>query len=115
MYQLSRSEGFGEEVKRRIMLGTFVLSSGYYDAYYRKGQQVRTLINRDFVEAFERVDLILTPTTPTPAFRFGEKTGDPISMYLSDIFTAGANISGVPGISVPFGVDDASGMPLGAQ
>ena len=115
MYQLSRSEGFGPEVQRRIMLGTFVLSSGYYDAYYRKGQQVRTLINRDFEEAFGRVDLILTPTTPTPAFRFGEKTGDPLAMYLSDIFTAGANISGVPAISVPFGRDEATGMPLGAQ
>lgn len=115
MYQMSRSEGFGPEVQRRIMLGTFVLSSGYYDAYYRKGQQVRTLISRDFEEAFAKVDLILTPTAPTPAFRFGEKTGDPISMYLSDIFTAGANISGVPGISVPFGRDEATGMPLGAQ
>lgn len=115
MYELSRSEGFGTEVKRRIMLGTFVLSSGYYDAYYKKGQQLRTLISRDFEKAFAEVDLILSPTTPTPAFRFGEKTDDPIEMYLSDIFTAAANISGVPAISVPCGTDPETGMPLGAQ
>ena len=115
MYEMSRSEGFGPEVKRRIMLGTFVLSSGYYDAYYRKAQQVRTLIKRDFDRAFESVDLILTPTAPTAAFRFGEKTADPIAMYLSDIFTAAANIAGVPAISVPFGADAASGLPLGVQ
>ena len=115
MYEMSRSEGFGEEVKRRIMLGTFVLSSGYYDAYYKKGQQLRTLISRDFEQAFSEVDLILSPTTPSPAFKFGEKTDDPISMYLSDIFTAAANISGVPGISVPCGRDGETGMPIGAQ
>ncbi len=115
MYELSRSEGFGPEVKRRIMLGTFVLSSGYYDAYYKKGQQLRTLISQDFEKAFTEVDLILSPTTPTPAFRFGEKTDDPIAMYLSDIFTAAANISGVPAISLPCGTDPETGMPLGAQ
>ncbi len=115
MYEMSRSEGFGAEVKRRIMLGTFVLSSGYYDAYYRKAQQVRTLISQDFERVFAEVDLILTPTTPTAAFRLGEKTSDPISMYLSDIFTAAANIAGIPGISVPCGTDPATGLPLGAQ
>ena len=115
MYEMSRSEGFGEEVQRRIMLGTFVLSSGYYDAYYRKAQQVRTLICHDFEKAFANVDLILTPTAPTAAFKLGEKTDDPISMYLSDIFTAAANISGIPAISVPYGTDTASGLPLGAQ
>lgn len=115
MYEMSRSEGFGPEVKRRIMLGTFVLSSGYHDAYYRKAQQVRTLICRDFQEAFADVDLILTPTAPTPAFKFGEKTDDPIAMYLSDIFTAASNIAGTPAISVPYGADSATGLPLAAQ
>ncbi|MCB0712633.1 MAG: Asp-tRNA(Asn)/Glu-tRNA(Gln) amidotransferase subunit GatA [Ignavibacteriae bacterium] len=115
MYEMSRSEGFGEEVKRRIMLGTFVLSSGYYDAYYRKAQQVRTLISQDFERAFSEVDLILTPTAPTAAFKLGEKTSDPISMYLSDIFTAAANIAGIPGISVPYGTDPTTNLPLGAQ
>lgn len=115
MYEMSRSEGFGAEVKRRIMLGTFVLSSGYHDAYYRKAQQVRTLICNDFHKAFADVDLILTPTAPTAAFRFGEKTADPIAMYLSDIFTAASNIAGTPAISVPYGKDGETGLPLGAQ
>ncbi len=116
MYEMSRSEGFGEEVKkRRIMLGTFVLSSGYHDAYYLKAQQVRTLICNDFEQAFSDVDLILTPTAPTPAFKVGEKASDPIAMYLSDIFTAASNISGTPAISVPYGKDEATGLPLGAQ
>ena len=114
MYELSRTEGFGAEVKRRIMLGTFVLSSGFYDAYYRKAQQVRRLLHRDMVEAFQQVDLILAPTTPTPAFRLGEKTSNPISMYLSDIFTAAANLTGVPAISFPIG-NDSNGLPIGAQ
>lgn len=115
MYEMSRTEGFGEEVKRRIMLGTFVLSSGYHDAYYKKAQQVRSLICRDFDNAFADVDLILTPTAPTAAFRLGEKSADPIAMYLSDIFTAASNIAGTPAISVPFGNDGESGLPLGAQ
>jgi aspartyl-tRNA(Asn)/glutamyl-tRNA(Gln) amidotransferase subunit A len=115
MYEMSRSEGFGPEVKRRIMLGTFVLSSGYYDAYYRQAQQVRHLIHRDMEEAFGTVDLLLCPTTPTPAFRLGEKTADPISMYLSDIFTAAANLAGVPAISVPAGRDSDTGLPVGIQ
>ena len=115
MYEMSRSEGFGAEVKRRIMLGTFVLSSGYYDAYYRKAQQVRRLIHDDFARVFDRVDLILTPTTPTPAFKLGEKVNDPISMYLSDIFTAAVNLAGVPAISVPAGNDPETGLPIGVQ
>ncbi|MBC8144003.1 MAG: Asp-tRNA(Asn)/Glu-tRNA(Gln) amidotransferase subunit GatA [bacterium] len=115
MYEMSRSEGFGAEVKRRIMLGTFVLSSGYYDAYYKKAQQVRNLIHRDMENAFADVDLLLSATTPTPAFRLGEKTADPISMYLSDIFTAAANLAGVPAISVPAGRDKETGLPIGVQ
>jgi aspartyl-tRNA(Asn)/glutamyl-tRNA(Gln) amidotransferase subunit A len=115
MYEMSRSEGFGPEVKRRIMLGTFVLSSGYYDAYYRKAQQVRHLIYRDMEEAFKQADILLTPTAPTPAFRLGEKMNDPISMYLSDIFTAAANLAGNPAISIPAGRDEETGLPLGAQ
>jgi aspartyl-tRNA(Asn)/glutamyl-tRNA(Gln) amidotransferase subunit A len=115
MYEMSRSEGFGAEVKRRIMLGTFVLSSGYYDAYYRKAQQVRRLIHDDFASAFADVDLILTPTTPSPAFRLGEKASDPIAMYLSDIFTAAVNLAGVPAISIPSGRDPESGLPVGVQ
>jgi aspartyl-tRNA(Asn)/glutamyl-tRNA(Gln) amidotransferase subunit A len=114
MYRRTREEGFGAEVKRRIMLGTYVLSSGYYDAYYLKAQQVRTLIRRDFLDAFERCDAVLTPTTPTPAFRLGEKTDDPLSMYLSDIYTCMANLAGVPGVSVPCGLSDA-GLPIGFQ
>lgn len=115
MYELSRSEGFGDEVKRRIMLGTFVLSSGYYDAYYRRAQQVRRLIHNDMIAAFQSVDLLLAPTTPTPAFRLGEKATDPISMYLSDIFTAAANLAGVPAISIPSGTDSETGLPVGLQ
>jgi aspartyl-tRNA(Asn)/glutamyl-tRNA(Gln) amidotransferase subunit A len=114
MYRRTREEGFGAEVKRRIMLGTYVLSSGYYDAYYLKAQQVRTLIKRDFLEAFERCDAVLTPTAPTPAFRLGEKTDDPLSMYLSDIYTCMANLAGIPGISVPCGLS-AQGLPVGFQ
>jgi aspartyl-tRNA(Asn)/glutamyl-tRNA(Gln) amidotransferase subunit A len=114
LYRLTREEGFGAEVKRRIMLGTYVLSSGYYDAYYRKAQQVRTLIRGDFLEAFERCDAILTPTTPTPAFRLGEKTDDPLSMYLSDVYTCMANLAGVPGLSVPCGLS-SEGLPVGFQ
>ncbi|MDT7687335.1 MAG: aspartyl-tRNA(Asn)/glutamyl-tRNA(Gln) amidotransferase subunit [Acidobacteriota bacterium] len=114
MYRRTREEGFGAEVKRRIMLGTYVLSSGYYDAYYLKAQKVRTLIQRDFLSAFERCDAVLTPTTPTPAFRLGEKTDDPLSMYLSDIYTCMANLAGIPGISVPCGLS-STGLPVGFQ
>src|SRR5438067_4056109 len=114
MYKLTRDEGFGAEVKRRIMLGTYVLSSGYYDAYYLKAQKVRTLIQRDFLEAFEKCDAVLTPTSPTPAFRLGEKTDDPLSMYLNDIYTVTANLAGVPGISVPCGLS-SEGLPIGMQ
>lgn len=114
MYKKTRSEGFGPEVKRRIMLGTYVLSSGYYDAYYKKASQVRGLIKRDFEEAFQKCDVIITPTSPTPAFRIGEKTDDPMQMYLSDIFTISANLAGVPGLSVPCGFTQ-SGLPIGVQ
>jgi aspartyl-tRNA(Asn)/glutamyl-tRNA(Gln) amidotransferase subunit A len=114
MYKRTREEGFGAEVKRRIMLGTYVLSSGYYDAYYLKAQQVRTLIKRDFLNAFEVCDAVLTPTTPTPAFKLGEKTDDPLSMYLSDTYTCMANLAGVPGISVPCGLS-SQGLPVGFQ
>ncbi|HYH85999.1 MAG TPA: Asp-tRNA(Asn)/Glu-tRNA(Gln) amidotransferase subunit GatA [Pyrinomonadaceae bacterium] len=114
MYRRTRDEGFGAEVKRRIMLGTYVLSSGYYDAYYLKAQQVRTLLQQDFLKAFEACDAILTPTTPTPAFRLGEKTDDPLAMYLNDIYTCMANLAGVPGISVPCGLSE-SGLPVGVQ
>jgi aspartyl-tRNA(Asn)/glutamyl-tRNA(Gln) amidotransferase subunit A len=103
LYERTRDEGFGPEVKRRIMLGTYVLSAGYYDAYYLKAQQVRTLLRRDYDAAFERVDLVATPTTPTPAFPLGEKTSDPIQMYLNDIFTVSANLTGLPAISIPCG------------
>jgi len=114
MYKKSRSAGFGAEVKRRIMIGTYALSSGYYDAYYKKASQVRALIKGDFDEAFKRCDVLLTPTTPTPAFRIGEKMDDPIQMYLSDIFTISTNLAGVPGISVPCGYTRA-GLPIGVQ
>ncbi len=113
MYSKSRDEGFGAEVKRRIMLGTYSLSSGYYDAYYLKAQKVRTLIYKDFINAFKEVDVILTPTTPDVAFKIGEKVDDPIQMYLSDIFTVSVNMAGVPGISVPCGFKD--GLPVGLQ
>ena len=114
MYRRTRDEGFGAEVKRRIMLGTFVLSSGYYDAYYRKAQQVRTLLKIDFKHAFEACDAILTPTTPTPAFLIGEKVDDPLAMYLNDIYTCTANLVGVPGISIPCGLSK-DGLPIGLQ
>ncbi len=114
MYTKSRSEGFGSEVKRRIMLGTYVLSAGYYDAYYKKAQQVRRLIKEDFTKAFEEVDIILTPTTPTTAFKIGEKSDDPLEMYLGDIFTTSANLAGIPGLNVPIG-NDSKGLPIGMQ
>lgn len=114
MYMNTRAEGFGPEVKRRILLGTYALSSGYYEAYYRKAQQVRTLIKRDFDEAFKKVDAIFTPTTPTPAFRIGEKISDPLQMYLNDIFTISANLAGVPAISIPCGFT-SEGLPVGLQ
>jgi aspartyl-tRNA(Asn)/glutamyl-tRNA(Gln) amidotransferase subunit A len=114
MYDRTRDQGFGAEVKRRIMLGTYVLSAGYYDAYYLKAQQVRTLIRRDFEQAFERVDIVATPTTPTPAFRLGEWTSDPLQMYLADVFTVSAPLAGLPAISVPCG--QAPGrLPIGLQ
>ena len=114
MYAGSRESGFGEEVKRRIMLGTYALSSGYYDAYYTKAQRVRTLICREFREAFKSLDVIMSATTPTPAFRFGERMDDPISMYLSDILTIPCNMAGLPGISQPCGLT-SSGLPIGLQ
>ena len=119
MYEPTRGAGFGAEVKRRIMLGTYVLSAGYYDAYYRKAQQVRTLISRDYDAAFEQVDVIALPTSPTGAFRLGERTADPVLMYLADVFTVGANLAGVPAITVPCGFTAAqpAGRPAahGAQ
>jgi aspartyl-tRNA(Asn)/glutamyl-tRNA(Gln) amidotransferase subunit A len=114
MYFKTRSEGFGAEVKRRIMLGTYVLSSGYYDAYYLRAQKVRTLITNDFKDAFEKCDVILTPTAPTAAFKLGEKTSDPLQMYLSDIFTISANLSGICGISIPCGFT-SNDLPIGLQ
>ena len=114
MYEKTRSEGFGEEVKRRIMIGTYVLSSGYYDAYYLKAQKVRQLIKKDFDDAYQKVDAILTPSTPSSAFKIGEKSSDPVSMYLNDIFTVPVNLAGLPGISIPAGLDK-NGYPLGLQ
>jgi aspartyl-tRNA(Asn)/glutamyl-tRNA(Gln) amidotransferase subunit A len=114
MYINTRSQGFGQEVKRRIMLGTYALSAGYYDAYYRKASQGRTLIRKDFEEAFKECDLIVTPTGPTPAFKIGEKTSDPLQMYLSDIFTIPCNLAGLPGISIPCGFSK-EGLPIGLQ
>jgi aspartyl-tRNA(Asn)/glutamyl-tRNA(Gln) amidotransferase subunit A len=114
MYCTSRAEGFGEEVKRRIMLGTYALSAGYYEAYYRKAMQVRTLIKEDFDKAFERVDLIATPVAPTAAFGLGEKLGDPLQMYLSDIFTISVNLAGLPGLAMPCGFS-SEGLPIGLQ
>jgi len=114
MYSSTRAEGFGTEVKRRIMLGTYALSSGYYDAYYLKAQKVRTLIRRDFDQAFQRFDALMTPTAPTPAFRIGEKVDDPLQMYLSDIFTIPCNLAGLPGISIPCGLSQEE-LPIGLQ
>jgi len=114
MYMETRAKGFGSEVKRRIMLGTYALSAGYYEAFYKKGQQVRTLIKRDFDEAFKKVDVIITPTSPTPAFKIGEKTADPLQMYLSDIFTISVNLAGVPAVSIPCGLAKGN-LPIGLQ
>jgi len=114
MYMQTRAQGFGPEVKRRIMLGTYTLSSGYYDAYYKKAQQVRTLLKKDFDGAFRTVDVILTPTSPTAAFKLGEKTDDPLQMYLADIFTISVNLAGVPGISIPCGFT-SDNLPIGLQ
>ena len=114
IYKNSRSEGFGDEVKRRIILGTYVLSSGYYDAYYKKAQQVRTLVRKEFDKAFEKYDVLLTPTSPTVAFEIGTRSSNPLEMYLADICTVSINIAGLPGISVPCGVD-SNGMPVGMQ
>lgn len=113
LYNRSRSEGFGNEVKRRIMIGTYALSSGYYDAYYLKAQQIRGLIRNDFIEAFKNVDVIMGPTSPTPAFKLGEKTDDPVSMYLNDIYTIAVNLAGLPGMSIPAGF--VKGLPIGLQ
>lgn len=114
MYRKTREEGFGAEVKRRIMLGTYVLSSGYYDAYYSKAQKVRALVKRDYQTAFEKCDAILTPTSPSVAFKIGEKSDDPLAMYLSDIYTVSANLAGIPGISIPCGLS-GEGLPIGLQ
>jgi len=114
MYEQTRAAGFGAEVKRRILIGTYVLSAGYYDAYYLQAQKVRTLIKQDFEKVFENVDALLTPTTPTPAFGIGERVDDPISMYLNDVMTVPANMAGLPGISVPAGLS-SDGLPLGLQ
>jgi aspartyl-tRNA(Asn)/glutamyl-tRNA(Gln) amidotransferase subunit A len=115
LYNRTRGAGFGPEVKRRIILGTYVLSSGYYDAYYLRAQKVRTLIRNDFLRAFETVDAILTPTTPTAAFKIGEKSEDPLQMYLSDIFTISCNLAGICGISVPCGFTQSPRLPIGLQ
>ena len=114
MYDRTRGAGFGAEVKRRIVLGTYVLSAGYYDAYYLKAQQVRTLIRRDYDQAFRSVDLVAMPTSPTPAFRLGERTADPLQMYLADVFTVSANLAGLPAITVPCGFT-AARLPVGLQ
>jgi aspartyl-tRNA(Asn)/glutamyl-tRNA(Gln) amidotransferase subunit A len=114
LYELTRGELFGEEVKRRIMLGTYVLSAGYYDAYYIRAQKLRRLFAQDFSEAFQQVDLILSPTTPSTAFKIGEKVSDPLSMYLNDIYTISANLAGICAISVPVSLDE-HGLPIGVQ
>jgi aspartyl-tRNA(Asn)/glutamyl-tRNA(Gln) amidotransferase subunit A len=113
LYQRSRGEGFGDEVKRRIMTGTYVLSAGYYDAYYLKAQKVRELIAREFRQAFQHVDVLMGPTTPAPAFELGAKTTDPITMYLNDIYTIAVNLAGLPGVSIPCGL--VQGLPVGLQ
>ena len=115
LYGNTRGQGFGPEVKRRIILGTYVLSSGYYDAYYLRAQKVRTLIRQDFLKAFEKVDAIVTPTTPTAAFKIGEKSDDPLQMYLSDIFTISCNLAGIPGLSLPCGFTKSPKLPIGLQ
>jgi aspartyl-tRNA(Asn)/glutamyl-tRNA(Gln) amidotransferase subunit A len=114
LYEKSRGEGFGAEVQRRILIGTYVLSAGYYDAYYARAQKLRTLIKRDFDAAFAKCDVLLTPATPGPAFAVGEKTADPVAMYLNDVFTVTVNLAGLPGISVPAGLT-GNGLPLGLQ
>ena len=114
LYERTRAEGFGPEVRRRILIGTYVLSAGYYDAYYLRAQKIRALILRDFTDVFSRVDALLTPTTPSAAFAQGENMDDPIKMYLNDVFTVPSNLSGVPAISIPAGLD-ANGLPLGLQ
>src|SRR5262249_14980222 len=114
MYRETRDAGFGMEVKRRIMLGTYALSAGYYDAYYLKAQKVRRLLMRDFEDAFKKVDVIATPTTPTTAFKLGEKVNDPLAMYLADIYTVTANLAGIPGISIPCG-ESREKLPIGLQ
>ncbi|HMU89410.1 MAG TPA: amidase family protein, partial [Pseudomonadales bacterium] len=113
LYTRSRAEGFGAEVQRRILTGTYVLSSGYYDAYYLKAQKIRRLIRDDFARAFDEVDLLLGPTSPSPAFKLGEKSSDPITMYLEDIYTIAANLAGLPALSIPAGLLD--GLPVGLQ
>jgi len=113
VYLKSRGEGFGAEVRRRIMLGTYILSAGYYDAYYKRAQKVRRLIKDEFDNIFKSVDVVLTPTTPSTAFKFGEKTSDPLSMYLADIYTVSVNLAGVPAISLPCG--EVNGLPVGLQ
>jgi aspartyl-tRNA(Asn)/glutamyl-tRNA(Gln) amidotransferase subunit A len=115
MYERTRGAGFGAEVKRRIILGTYVLSSGYYDAYYLRAQKVRTLIRKDFLDAFQKVDAIVSPTTPTAAFKVGEKVQDPLQMYLSDIFTISCNLAGIPGLSLPCGFTSQPKLPIGLQ
>jgi len=115
MYTKSRSEGFGEEVMRRIMLGTYVLSAGYYDAYYKKAAQVRRLIRQDYLRALEKCDLICGPASPTTAFAIGQNTADPLQMYLTDIFTISLNLSGLPGLSLPVGLGRDSNLPVGLQ
>src|SRR5438067_971487 len=115
LYSKTRGAGFGQEVKRRILLGTYVLSSGYYDAYYLRAQKVRTLIRQDFLKAFEKVDAIVTPTSPTAAFKVGEKSDDPLQMYLSDVFTVAANVAGICGVSVPCGFTQSPKLPIGLQ